>query len=50
MQWQHWRDENDPRETHILRALPGRPFSALELLCIMYAEFKQIESYMDIRV
>jgi hypothetical protein len=31
MQWQHRRDESDPRETHVLRALPGRAFSALEL-------------------
>ncbi|MDD2754390.1 MAG: hypothetical protein PHS80_02565 [Methanothrix sp.] len=26
---QHRRDESDPRESHVLRALPGRPFSAL---------------------
>jgi hypothetical protein len=31
MQWQHGRDESDPRETHVLRALLGRAFSALEL-------------------
>jgi hypothetical protein len=30
-------DINDPRETQVLRALPGRTFSALELVCIMYA-------------
>gem|GEM_PF-5154699 len=27
-------DINVPKETHILRALPGRTFSVLELLCI----------------
>ena len=34
-------DINDPRETHVLRALPGRTFSALELLCIMYARLAE---------
>jgi hypothetical protein len=29
---QHGLDINDPRETHVLRALPGRAFSALELV------------------
>ncbi len=43
-------DINDPQETHVLRALPGRTFSALELVCIMYAGFKRIESRMDIGV
>jgi len=43
-------DINDPKETHVLRALPGRAFSALELLCIMYAGFKMIEPGMDIGV
>jgi hypothetical protein len=33
-----------------LWALPGRTFSALELACIMYADFKGIEQGMDIRV
>jgi hypothetical protein len=47
---QHGLDINDPRETHVLRALPGRTFSALELLCIMYAGFKQIEPGMAIGV
>jgi tetratricopeptide (TPR) repeat protein len=47
---QHGLDINDPRETHVLRALPGRAFSALELLCIMYAGFKLIEPGMDIGV
>jgi hypothetical protein len=44
------RDESDPQETHVLRALPGRTFSALELVCIMYAGFKKIEPGMDIGV
>ena len=47
---QHGLDINDPRETHVLRALPGRTFSALELVCIMYAGFKRIEPEMDIGV
>jgi tetratricopeptide (TPR) repeat protein len=46
----HGLDINDPKETHVLRALPGRAFSALELLCIMYAGFKMIEPGMDIGV
>jgi tetratricopeptide (TPR) repeat protein len=41
---------NDPKETHVLRSLPGRTFSALELLCIMYAGFKRIEPGIDIGV
>jgi len=36
-------DINDPQETYVLRALPGRTFSALQLICIMYAGFKRIE-------
>jgi tetratricopeptide (TPR) repeat protein len=47
---QHGLDINDPQETHVLRALPGRTFSALELVCIMYAGFKRIEPGMDIGV
>jgi hypothetical protein len=43
-------DINDPQETHVLRALPGRTFSALRLMCIMYACFKRIEQGMDIGV
>jgi len=43
-------DINDPQETHILRALPGRVISALQLICIMYAGFKSIEPGMDIGV
>jgi len=46
----HGLDINDPQETHVLRALPGRVFSALELVCIMYAGFKRIEPGMDIGV
>jgi len=30
-------DINDPQETHVLRALSGRVFSALQLICIMHA-------------
>jgi hypothetical protein len=33
MMGQHGRDESDPKETHVLRALPERAFSARELLC-----------------
>ncbi|OPY49301.1 MAG: hypothetical protein A4E48_02310 [Methanosaeta sp. PtaU1.Bin060] len=49
---QHGRDESEPKETHVLRALPGRAFSALKLLCIMYYgfKFKQFEPGMDIGV
>lgn len=47
---QYGLDINDPKETHVLRALPGRFFSALELVCIMYAGFKRTEPRMDIRV
>lgn len=43
-------DINDPQETHVLRALPGRAFSALELLCIMHAGFKQFVPGIDIDV
>ena len=43
-------DINDPQETHVLRALPGRVFSTLQLICIMYAGFKRIEPGMDIGV
>jgi tetratricopeptide (TPR) repeat protein len=47
---QYGLDINDPQESHVLRALPGRTFSALELVCIMYAGFKRIEPGMDIGV
>jgi hypothetical protein len=40
---QHGLDINDPQESHVLRALPGRTFSALQLICIMYAGIKRIE-------
>jgi hypothetical protein len=43
-------DINNPQESHVLRALPGRTFSALQLICIMYASFKRIEPGMDIGV
>ena len=43
-------DINDPQEMHVLRALPGRTFSALQLICIMYAGFRRIEPGMDIGV
>ena len=39
---QYGLDINDPQETHVLRALPGRTFSALELLCIMYAGSRRL--------
>jgi hypothetical protein len=47
---QYGLDINDPQESHVLRALPGRVFSALQLICIMYAGFKRIEPGMDIGV
>ena len=47
---QHELDINDPKEMHVLQALPGRTFSALKLICIMYAGFKRIEPGMDIGV
>jgi hypothetical protein len=50
LQGQYGLDINDPKETHGLQSLLGRTFSALELLCIMYAGFKRIELGMDIVV
>lgn len=47
---QYGLDINDPQESHVLRALPGRVLSALQLICIMYAGFKRIEPGMDIGV
>ena len=41
---------NDPQSSHVFRTLPGRVFSALQLICIMYAGFKRIEPGMDIGV
>jgi hypothetical protein len=43
MQGKYGLDINDPQESHVLRTLPGRTFSALQLICIMYAGFKRIE-------
>ncbi len=43
-------DINDSQESHVLRALPGRAFLALQLLYIMHAGFKRIEPGMDIGV
>jgi len=50
LQGQYGLDINDPKETRVLRSLPGKTFSALELLCIMYAGFKRIEPGIDIGV
>jgi hypothetical protein len=36
-------DINDPKSSHVLRSLPGRTFSALQLICIMYVGLKRIE-------
>jgi hypothetical protein len=47
---QHGLDINDPQEMHVLRSLPGRMFSALQQVCIMYAGFKRIEPGMNIGV
>jgi hypothetical protein len=47
---QYGLDINDPKSSHVLRSLPGRGFSALQLVCIMYAGFKRIEPGMDIGV
>ncbi len=41
-------DINDPQESHVLRALPGRTFSALQLICITYAGFKKIDPGTDL--
>jgi hypothetical protein len=43
-------DINDPQESHVLRALQGRVFSALQLVCITYFGFRRIEPGMDIGV
>ena len=50
MRGQYWLDINDSKETHVLRALPGKDFSALELLCIIYTSFNRIEQGIDIGV
>ena len=47
MQGRHGLDINNPREMHVLRSLPGRTFSVLELVCIMYGGFKRIGPVMD---
>ena len=41
-------DINDPHESHVLRALQGRTFSALELQCMMHAGFTRSEPRMAI--
>jgi len=43
----HRLDIDDPQESYVLRAMPGRVFSALELICIMYAGCERIEPGMD---
>jgi len=50
MRGKYGLDINDPQESHVLRALWGRVFSALQLICIMYAGFKRIEPGMAIGV
>ncbi|WP_286856810.1 hypothetical protein [Methanosaeta sp. UBA356] len=47
---QHGPDIYDPQGTRVLRSLPGRTFSPLQLICVMYAGFKRIEKGMDIGV
>jgi len=46
----HGLDIDDPKPSPVLRALSGRIFSALQLICIMYAGFNRIEPGMDIGV
>ena len=50
MRRRHGLDIDDPKSSNVLRALPGRVFSVLELVCIVYAGFKKIKSRMDSRV
>jgi len=38
---QYGLDINNPREMHVLRSLPGRTFSVLELVCIMYGGLQE---------
>ncbi len=45
----HGLDINDHSARHILRSLPGA-FTALQLVCIMYAGFKQFEPGMDLGI
>jgi hypothetical protein len=40
-------DINDHSAQHVLRSLPG-VFTALDLICIIYARFKQINPEMDL--
>jgi len=44
-----WTSTTQGRDD-VLRALSGRAFSALQLICIMYVGFKRIEPGMDIGV
>jgi hypothetical protein len=37
---QYWLDINDPQDSHVLAVVAGRTFSALQLICIMYTNFK----------
>jgi len=45
----HGLDISGPKSIHVVRELPGRTFSALQIICIMYAGFKRIEPGMDVR-
>lgn len=41
-------DYSSPDEKYTLRSLPGKKFSGLHLMCIMYAGFKRIAPEQDI--
>jgi hypothetical protein len=43
-------DINDPQETHVLRALPGRTFLARELVCFYYIGSAEGLEYSDLQV
>jgi len=47
---QYGLDINDPKETHVLRRCRGGVISALQLVCIMYAGFRRIESGMNLGI
>jgi hypothetical protein len=40
-------DYASPEEKYLLKNLPGKAMSGLQLMCIMYAGFKQLDPEVD---
>ncbi|MCB8978658.1 MAG: hypothetical protein H6657_14655 [Ardenticatenaceae bacterium] len=45
---QNGLDYASPDQKYVLKTIPGEQFSGLQLMCLMYVGFKDIEPTMDV--